>query len=107
MLTHKRNALQPRNNARRQGGDSRKQQNPPQKGTHMLLRVLIGFLFRQKEEADTLCIAPPKQVDHQQIEQPQSFPEDQEIPERRTAAVQAQRSLENQAEDGKNDGEHH
>ena len=53
---------------------SRKQQNPPQKGTHMLLRVLIGFLFRQKGEADALCIAPPKQVDHQQVEQPSPSP---------------------------------
>ena len=107
MLTHKRNALQQHDNARRQGGDSRKQRKPPQEGAHMHLRVLIGSLFRQKGEADALCIAPPKQIDHQQVEQPQSFPEDQEIPERRTIAVQAQRSLENQAEDGKNDGEYH
>ncbi len=56
MLTHKRNALQPRNNARRQGGDSRKQQNPPQEGAHMLLRVLIGFLFGRKEKRMRLVL---------------------------------------------------
>ena len=71
----------------------------------MLLRILIIFLFRQEREANALGAAPPKQIDHQEIEYPQAFAKRKEVPERRQLIVQLQHILQCKSQNGKPDRE--
>lgn len=93
-----------RNDPGGQRRDSGKQRNSTHKGTDVLFRVLIAFLFRQERKANALCAAPPEQIDHHEIKQPQPFSKRKEIPERRPIAVQPQRAAEGQPNRGKHDG---
>lgn len=71
----------------------------------MLRRILIKRFLRQKREADTLGIAPPEQVNHQQVEHAQSLPEHEETAKRRKESVKGEDVPKYQPKRGENKGE--
>lgn len=66
----------------------------------MFGRIPVIFLLRQKRKADPFTVAPSKQINHQQIKQPQPLTKRKEVQKGRQIAVQFQYISKTESQNG-------